>query len=68
MKKFEYRMLQVPVGGFWGGKIDNQELLDKLNELGSEGWEIASSLSTNRYEGQTHSAFIILKRELTESV
>lgn len=66
MKKFEYRILDVPVGGFWGGKIESQDLLEKLNELGAEGWEIASSLSTNKAEGQTQSAYIILKRELAE--
>ncbi|GAB3315954.1 hypothetical protein GCM10027299_05610 [Larkinella ripae] len=64
MKKFEYRILEVPTGGFWGGNVNSQELVEKLNELGAEGWEIASSLATNRYEGQTQSAFIILKREI----
>lgn len=63
MKKFEYRLLEVPTGGFWGGAVDGQDLVDKLNELGEEGWELTSSFTTAMWEGQSHGAIIVLKRE-----
>jgi hypothetical protein len=63
MKKFEYQVLEVEATGFWGGKIESQELVIKLNELGAEGWELTSSFSTNKYEGQSRAAILILKRE-----
>ncbi|GAB3917009.1 DUF4177 domain-containing protein [Larkinella terrae] len=66
MRRFEYRALEVPTGGFWGGKVESQEIVLKLNELGEEGWEISTSFSTNLYEGKTHSVILILKRELAE--
>ncbi|GAB2579277.1 DUF4177 domain-containing protein [Spirosoma areae] len=64
MKRFEYRILDGAAGGFWGGKIDAQELTDKLNELGREGWEIASTVDLNRYEGGTKGLLVLMKREV----
>lgn len=68
MKKFEYRILDVATVGFWsgGGKIDVQQLTDKLNELGQEGWEIASSVDLNMAQGQSRSAIVMLKREISQ--
>ena len=40
MKQFEYKILDVPAKGFLGGKINFQELADKLNIMGKEGWEL----------------------------
>ncbi|UHG90502.1 DUF4177 domain-containing protein [Spirosoma oryzicola] len=66
MKKFEYRVLDVAAGGFWsgGGKIDVQELTDKLNELGQQGWEVVSSVDLNMAQGQSRSVLVTLKREI----
>lgn len=66
MKKFEYRVLDVTAGGFWGGKIDGQELTNKLNELGREGWEVISATDTDIYGGGTKGLIIVLKREITD--
>ena len=67
MKKFEYRILEVEAVGFWsGGKVDSQEIVIKLNELGEEGWELTSSFSTNKYQGQSRAAILVLKRERPE--
>ena len=64
MKKFEYTVLDVPAKGFWfGGKINHQELSTKLNELGSLGWEVVSSVNTNTYQNASRGVVIILKRE-----
>ncbi len=64
MKKFEYKVLDVPSSGFFGGNIDYQELSDKMNELGQQGWEAVSMGSTNMYSNATRGMIIILKREI----
>lgn len=64
MPQFEYKVLDVAAKGFWGGKINSQELAEKLNELGRAGWEVISSTDTNLYEGATKGLIIILKRTI----
>lgn len=65
MKRFEYKTLDVSADrGFWGGKVDLQELTSKLNELGREGWELASSVDLNWGNGSSRNVIIMLKREL----
>jgi hypothetical protein len=66
MNKFEYKVLDVPSKGMWfGGKIDHQELSDKLNELGKQGWEVVSMSNTNMYNNASRGLIIILKRSTT---
>jgi Domain of unknown function (DUF4177) len=70
MKQFEYKILDVPaVKGWWssGGKVNFEELVTKLNELGREGWEVISSTDLNRYHGESRNVMIILKRSLTDN-
>ncbi|HEX8334483.1 MAG TPA: DUF4177 domain-containing protein [Segetibacter sp.] len=63
MNKFEYKVLDVPAKGVWfGGKIDHQELSDKLNELGTQGWEVVSMSNTNMINNASRGITIILKR------
>jgi hypothetical protein len=64
MKKFEYRILDVKAGGFWGGRVDEQALTNKLNELGREGWELVSTVDTEIYGGGSRGLLLMLKREL----
>ncbi len=65
MKKFEYKLLDVVAKGwFFGGKVDIQELTNKLNELGREGWEVVSSADLNMHDGASRSMVVILKREI----
>lgn len=65
MRKFEYRVLDVPTKGFLGGRVDFEELTEKLNELGQQGWEVATTTDTNMYEGGSHGVIVILKREIS---
>jgi hypothetical protein len=63
MNKFEYKVLDVPAKGFWfGGKINHQDLSDKLNDLGNLGWEVCSMTNTVMYNSATRGLIIILKR------
>jgi hypothetical protein len=64
MKQFEYRILNVTAGGFWGQDFDAQALTDKLNELGREGWEIVSTVDTEIYGGSSRGLLFTLKREI----
>ena len=47
MKKFEYKILEVPSKGFWGYKIDYDTLNATLNEMGSKGWEVCTMTAMN---------------------
>ena len=64
MKRFEYKVLDVPTKGFLGGKVNHQEMVEKLNELGSQGWELVTGTDANMYEGASRGLIMILKREI----
>ena len=61
--RWEYMTLLLPASGFvLGGKIDAQKLTDRLNQLGSEGWELVFVFDTNMLEGKTRDVIAVLKR------
>ena len=63
--KWEYMTLVLPAAGFMlGGKVDAQKLTDRLNQLGSERWELVSVFDTNMLHGQTRDVLAILKRPM----
>lgn len=63
--KWEYMTLMLSASGFLlGGKIDVQELTDKLNERGEEGWELVSVFDTTMLEGKTRDVVAVLKRPM----
>ena len=64
MKKFEYKVLDIPTKGLFGYKVDYSTLTNQLNELGSKGWEVVSMNAMPMSSGTTHGV-IILKREIT---
>jgi Domain of unknown function (DUF4177) len=65
VQKYEYKILDVPAKGWWiGGKIDHQELVDKLNELGREGWEAVSCSDINKIQGASRGIIIIMKKPI----
>ncbi|HEY0020971.1 MAG TPA: DUF4177 domain-containing protein [Longimicrobium sp.] len=67
MAGWEYQTLKVEPGGWLGGKVDIDELRDRLNALGREGWELVSALDTAYGQGQggTREIIAILKRPLS---
>ena len=63
--KWEYMTLMLPASGLTlGGKIDGQKFTDRLNQLGSEEWELVSVFDTNMLEGKTRDVIAMLKRRL----
>jgi hypothetical protein len=66
--KWEYKTVMFPATGlFLGGRIDPQILTDRLNQLGSQRWELVSIFDTNMSQGQTRDVFAVLKRAVLES-
>jgi hypothetical protein len=61
MKKFEYKLLRVPLKSKWTAKVNEALLITNLNELGKQGWEIAVSSPS---DVSTTDRFIILKKEI----
>lgn len=64
MEQFEYKTLFTDAKGFLGGKVDTLEFQNDLNRLGSEGWELVSSLSSNQSYGSTRWIVSIFKRKV----
>jgi hypothetical protein len=63
--KWEYMtVLADASGGFLGGKFKAQPLTDRLNDLGTEGWELVSAFDTNMLHGQSRDVVLIFKRPL----
>jgi hypothetical protein len=62
MKKFEYFMLPVNAKGLFANRGKHDEVtLAKMNELGSEGWELVGMTGNASLEGFISMVF---KREL----
>ena len=60
--EWEYKAVKLRLRGFLGGKIDQEELERTMNEIGADGWELVSALSTALYQGRTQDAALIFKR------
>jgi hypothetical protein len=65
-KRFEYKTLKIEEKvDFWtGAEIDEQKIEFQLNQLGSQGWELTSTLETNYREGKTNEIIFLFKREI----
>ncbi|MCR8657383.1 DUF4177 domain-containing protein [Paenibacillus endoradicis] len=62
MEQWEYKTLKLSTGGFFGGKVDEEELEDELNRFGRDGWELASSFDTSQAQGASREIIIMFKR------
>ena len=62
--KWEYRTVKMDVAGFFGPKVDEEDISARLNELGYEGWELVSAFDTNYAQGTTRDIILLFKRAL----
>jgi len=62
MEQWEYKTIKIKTGGFLGGKVDEEQLEQQLNDYGCEGWELASCFDTSSYQGQSREIVIVFKR------
>jgi len=60
---WEYYTLKMKVAGFWGTKIDTQEIDGALNGLGSEGWELVSVIPVTQTYGIVKELVMVFKRQ-----
>ncbi|MCD8538572.1 MAG: DUF4177 domain-containing protein [Leadbetterella sp.] len=63
MKKYEYKIFKTKPEGFWGTKVESEKLETEINKLGSEGWELVSTMDTNAGYGATQEIILFFKRE-----
>lgn len=64
MKRFEYQIKKFDGKGLWGGKLMLPEIVEELNQLGRDGWEMVSMMDTNSAYGETRWVIATLKREV----
>ena len=68
MKKYEYKLLELDMGGGFMGKDQRKRAGEQLNEMGADGWEIVSVLTreggiTFGSGGGSKTPIFLLKRE-----
>lgn len=61
--QWEYQTLKLAVTGFFGGNLNEAELAQQLNELGSDGWEMVTAIDLNMGNGASRNVVIVLKRQ-----
>lgn len=59
---WEYKTIKLATTGFSGGKLNEVELEEKMNQLGQQGWELTTAFDTNQSYGQTRDVVAIFKR------
>jgi Domain of unknown function (DUF4177) len=67
MYRWEYRTIKFFAQGTFsktGGKIDNLELENILNEFGGNGWELVTILAGTKANGELSDFVAVLKREV----
>lgn len=63
MKKYEYKTLTIEAEGVFGGKVNSRKLESELNDLGTQGWELVNTFTSNIANGKTAYVVSVLKRE-----
>ncbi|WP_339322007.1 DUF4177 domain-containing protein [Paenibacillus sp. FSL W8-0194] len=63
MEKWEYKTVKYQTGGFLGGKVDEEEFEQLLNECGMEGWELTSCFDTSAGQGHSRDVIAVFKRK-----
>lgn len=62
MERWEYISFKIEPKGFSGGILEIEDFNSKLNELGEQGWELVSCISTNMGQGTTREVISVFKR------
>ena len=60
--RWDYRVMLMGVEGFFGPKVDLDELGNYLDKAGNSGWELITVVPITRGEGRTAELMGILKR------
>ncbi len=63
MTTFDYSTVAFDTTAFLvGSKLNHEAFAAKLNEYGSEGWELVNVFQMNRDEGRTYEVVAVFKR------
>jgi len=62
LERWEYTSIKVETKGFMGGILETEDFDYKLNNLGEQGWELVSCLTTSSGQGTTREVVAVLKR------
>ncbi len=61
--KWKYKTIKfAPKGWFTGGRVDERQLDDLMNELGQDGWELVSGFNVTQAYGSSKSIVFIFKK------
>ncbi|AJS60008.1 DUF4177 domain-containing protein [Paenibacillus sp. IHBB 10380] len=63
MDQWEYKTIKYKTIGFLGGKVDEEQFEEDLNQYGFDGWELVSCFDTSNMQGQTVEVIIVFKRK-----
>ena len=63
MMEWEYKVVTLATGGFFGGKVDISQMEAVMNNLGRDGWELSSAFGTNEGYGKSRDAVLLFKRQ-----
>ena len=61
MQRWEYKWVTQSVAGLISSKVDEQGL-DEMNALGSEGWELVGIIHLTEREGVLYRYTLVFKR------
>ena len=63
MTRWEYLIITAERSGlFKSGSVDFENVLQKIQNLGDEGWELVSTMDTNLSHGKTENVVLFFKR------
>ena len=62
LQRWEYRTVKVAASGWFGPKVDEAQVDERLNGLGMDGWELATAFDTNWGHGATQDIILVFKR------
>ncbi|WP_106769377.1 DUF4177 domain-containing protein [Paenibacillus faecalis] len=63
MVQWEYKTVKYQTGGFLGGKVNQADMDELLNQYGYEGWELVSCFDTSQGQGQSRDIIMVFKRQ-----
>lgn len=63
MEQWEYKTIKIKTGGFLGGKVDEEEFQEVLNQYGRECWELVSCFDTSQSQGASRDIIVVFKRK-----
>lgn len=63
LDQWEYKTIKYKTIGFLGGKVDEEQFEETLNQYGFDGWELVSCFDTSNSQGQSSDVIIVFKRK-----